>query len=181
MIIDWSVSYCFTLNSFSPVINFEIPLMNNQKAYIQYWLDKNSDEYCIVLLDALAFLGYWGRSGNDDRFPNYHLGDRELWRKDKYFAEAVRSFSVGMEKPSYLPTDTVILNDASQIRLGGLPGRVFWLLYHYADYIPISVSTREMAKRLKSVIGRPYCSIYSFSELRQFYENEPAEYIPRRF
>ena len=181
MIIDWTVSYYFAQDKSSSKIIFEIPLMmTHEKVYVEQSLEYDSDEYCIVIVDALAFLNCWGNSGNDDRFPNYHLvGNRELWKNDEKFGIANYLFSMGRKKPAPLHIDGVVLNENFQIRLGNSAEQIFWLLYHNAEYIPISVSTRKMANGFKMLMNRNPCSIYSFSELRKFYETEPAVYVPQ--
>ena len=180
MVIGWNISCYFSKSFAYPVaINFEIPLrcgdtLSGDTVYIGQRLSEKSEmSYCAVLVDTLAFIGYWRYSDNDDRFPNYHLsGHEKLWRNDKDFGIAARSFSGGKKKPAWLYVDPIVLNKDFRIQINSSAGHIFWLLHYGADYIPMVFSNREMAENVRNRIGRIYCPIYSLSELLQFQNSE---------
>lgn len=159
---NWNISYEICRNNQSPVepiLLFEIPIADNQVVYMEQAIYKRPfcDEY-IVILDTQKFIHAWQQSKNDAIIPNYHLGDKQLWRNDSGFAETEAMFKRGKAHPHQV-IHGVFYQDNDGIGFSDSITRTIWLLANDAEYLPVATRTLQKAQVLQQVAGRENCNI----------------------
>ncbi|CRZ20011.1 hypothetical protein QG071_04490 [Kingella kingae] len=168
MNLNWDIHYQLFSNCIYPIdlkLIFFIPLTHNT-VYMQYNLVSEAHHW-LVILDTQKFIQAWRTSQNDERFPNYHLGDEQFWRSDSKFHSAEAVFNKGLGNPVHIATE--ITCDGAlptfNIRFGNSFTRTLWLLANHADYIPIATQDFDVAENFQRTIGRENCAIYARADL----------------
>lgn len=168
MKLNWNIDYQFFSNHIYPIdlkLIFSIPLEYNT-VYMQYDLISEAHHW-LVILDTQKFIQAWRISQNDERFPNYHLGDEQLWRSDSKFHDAEAAFNKGLGNPVHIATEIICDGDGFNfnINFNNNFTRTIWLLANQAEYMPIATQDLEIAEKFQKNVGRNGCAIYARTDL----------------
>lgn len=177
--ILWNIPFQFSVNEYrEPFIVFPIPLPN-QTVFMSHNLSKKQDCY-MVIADTAKFINIWRLSTNDDRFPNYHVGDRKLWRADYKFGDAERGFSLGIENPVPIATNISydFYNHRREIIFNNDFTRTIWLLANDAKYFPVVIANLDAAKAFQKDMGFGNNPIQLVSNIKSYARKEHSLDIP---
>ena len=167
MSIDWDIPYYFAKSYDGDLcIVFSIPLPHNN-VYMKHNLTKHDDGYMLIV-DTSQFIKMWRCSTDDDRFSGYHLGDKELWRRDHKFPFTEECFLLGEDNPVPVATNISyqpLFREEREISFSNDFTRTIWLLANDAPYFPLVAVSHEEAIAFCEDMGRRNCSIYSLSYL----------------
>ena len=170
MKLNWNINYQIVSKYIYPInaqLVFEIPIANDT-VYMKQDLLDNSRKF-IVLLDTNKFIQSWRTSKNDCRFPNYHIGNEQVWRSDRKFHYAEQGFELGFSNPVPIISEIACHYEHpnTQISFANHFTRTIWLLANHAEYLPIAVKSLEMAQIFQQYMGRDDCAIHSIVDIYQ--------------
>lgn len=182
MKLNWNIRYQIVSKHIYPInaqLIFEIPITNST-VYMKQDLLDISRKY-IVLLDTLKFIQAWRTSTNDDRFPNYHVGNEQIWRSDRKFHHAEQGFALGWMNPVPIISDMACRYEYPNIQISFANHftRTIWLLANHAEYLPIAVKSLEMAQTFQQYMGRDNCAIHSIADIYQQWWQQNQHLFPQ--
>lgn len=179
MKLNWNIHYQIVSKYIYPIdvqIIFEIPIAIGM-VYMKQDLIQNSNRF-IVLLDTKKFIQTWRTSQNDERFPNYHIGNEQIWCSDRKFHLADTGFKHGINNPVPI-TDSISCDDNHNIYFRDGFTRTIWLLANHAEYFPIATRHFDVAKNFQQSMGRNKCAIYAVTDIYQQWWQQNQHLFPQ--